>query len=203
MANLSESLEQLKDFNLSDVDWDKMGVWPPAAKIFLCVLLVIALAAGAYFLLIKDRNATLESAEREEQQLRKTFEQKAADAANLDKYREQMVKMQESFEALRKQLPRDTEVPGLIEDLDEKIVTSRLASGGILLQPERASEFYVELPLEIKVAGGYHEFGSFVSGVAGMPRIVTLHDFTINRQGKSGALDMTIQAKTYRYKEPE
>lgn len=202
MANLSESLEQLKEVNFSEIDWDKIGVWPAAAKILLCVIVVIALAIATYFFIVKDKNTQLEKVVREEQQLRKTFEGKAADAANLDKYRQQMVEMQESFEALKKQLPRDTEVPDLIEDLDEKVVSSRLASGLISLQPERPSEFYVEQPLEIKVSGGYHEFGSFVSGVAGMPRIVTLHDFSITK-GKAGGLDMTIQAKTYRYKEQE
>ena len=92
-------------------------------------------------------------------------------------------------------------MPGLLEDIDEKGVGSRLVIDSITLQPEKPAEFYVELPIDIKVTGGYHEFGSFVSGIAGMPRIVTLHNFSISRKkDSSSALVMEIQAKTYRYR---
>jgi type IV pilus assembly protein PilO len=111
--------------------------------------------------------------------------------------------MEVSFNALKQQLPKDTEVPGLLEDIDEKGVDSRLEIQSITLLPEVASEFYIELPIEIKVSGGFHEFGAFVSGVAGMPRIVTLHDFSIGKKDKGSNLSMTINAKTYRYKEQE
>lgn len=203
MAGMSEYADQLKNLNFSDLDWDRIGVWPVPARIFLCFLASAVIVAGAYFLIVKDKNMELAGAERKEVDLKATFEKKAYEAANLEKYRQQMVEMEESFEALKKQLPKDTEVPGLLEDIDEKGIDSRLAIESITLQPEIASEFYVELPIEIKVAGGYHEFGAFVSGVAGMPRIVTLHDFDIKRDEKAGNLLMTIQAKTYRYKEQE
>lgn len=204
MANMSELSENLKNFNLSDLDWDRVGVWPLAGRIFLFVLAAALIITAGYFLFVKDRNMQLASAERKELDLRSTFEKKAFEASNLDKYRTQMAEMEESFGALVKQLPSDTEVPGLLEDIDEKGIDSRLAIESITLQPEKASEFYVELPIEIKVAGGYHEFGAFVSGVAGMPRIVTLHDFAITKEGQSsGNLKMTIQAKTYRYNEQE
>jgi type IV pilus assembly protein PilO len=203
MASVSEFSEQLKNFNFSDLDWERIGVWPLPGRIFLCVLACIAIFAGTYFLSVKDKNMQLESAERKESDLKGIFEKKAFEAANLEKYRQQMKEMEESFDALKKQLPKDTEVPGLLEDIDEKGVDSRLAIESITLKPEISSEFYIELPIEIKVAGGYHEFGAFVSGVAGMPRIVTLHDFDIKRDDKAGNLFMTIQAKTYRYKEQE
>jgi type IV pilus assembly protein PilO len=203
MAEKVNIAEQLKNFNLSDLDWTRVGVWPFPARIALFVLAAVAILAGAYFLIVKDKNGQLEFAERKEVDLRTTFEKKAYEAANLEKYRQQMVEMQESFDALKKQLPKDTEVPGLLEDIDEKGIDSRLEIESITLKPEVASEFYVELPIEIKVAGGYHEFGAFVSGVAGMPRIVTLHDFDVKRNEKGGNLMMTIQAKTYRYKEQE
>lgn len=203
MANMSEYMEQLKNFNLSDLDWERVGVWPLPGRLFLFLLAAVVIIAGSYFLFVKDRNLQLAGEQRKEQDLRKTFEKRAFEASNLDKYREQMAEMQESFGALVKQLPSDTEVPGLLEDIDEKGIDSRLNIQSITLQPEKASEFYVELPIEIKVSGGYHEFGAFVSGVAGMPRIVTLHDFSITKDGKSGNLDMTIQAKTYRYKDQE
>lgn len=203
MAGMSDYAEQLKNFNFSDLDWERIGVWPVPARIFVCLLACAVIIAGAYFLVVKDKNMELASAERKEVDLKASFEKKAYEAANLDKYRQQMAEMEESFEALKKQLPKDTEVPGLLEDIDEKGIDSRLAIESITLKPEIASEFYVELPIEIKVAGGYHEFGAFVSGVAGMPRIVTLHDFDIKRDEKAGNLLMTIQAKTYRYKEQE
>lgn len=203
MADMSEYVEQLKNFNLSEVNWERVGVWPAPARVFLFVVAVAVIIAGTYFLVVKDKNMELAGAERKEVDLKSRFETKAYEAANLEKYRLQMVEMEESFEALKKQLPKDTEVPGLLEDIDEKGIDSRLAIESITLQPEIATEFYVELPIEIKVSGGYHEFGAFVSGVAGMPRIVTLHDYTIKNDGKSNNLNMTIQAKTYRYKEQE
>lgn len=203
MVNFSEQLEQLKNINFADMDWHRVGVWPLAGRIAIFVLAVLAIIIAAYFFIVKDKNLQLEGAERKEQALKTTFEKKAHEAANLDRYLQQMAEMEESFEALKKQLPKDTEVPGLLEDIDEKGVDSRLNIVSITLQPEKTSEFYVELPIEVKVSGGYHEFGAFVSGVAGMPRIVTLHDFSIVKDRRSGNLDMTIQAKTYRYIEQE
>lgn len=204
MADASEFMEQLKDFNLADVDWERVGVWPAPGRIFLCLLAVAAILTGTYFLAVKDRNIQLASVERKEVDLKKTFEKKAFEAANLEKYRIQMQEMEASFDALKKQLPKDTEVPGLLEDIDEKGVDSRLSIESITLKAEVKSEFYVELPIEIIVQGGYHEFGAFVSGVAGMPRIVTLHDYTISKgKSSSGSLRMTIRAKTYRYREQE
>ncbi len=99
------------------------------------------------------------------------------------------------------QLPSDTEVPGLLEDVTNKGVESGLEIKSIKLQPEQQKEFYVELPINIEVTGSYHDFGTFVSGIAGLPRIVTLHDFKIGSDPKTpGVLTMSISAKTYRYK---
>ncbi len=203
MADFATYVEQLKNLNMSDIEWDKVGVWPAPARVFLFVVAVAVIFAGAYFLVVKEKNQSLATAEHRERTLRTEFEKKAFEAANLERYRQQMDEMRESFGALVKQLPSDTEVPGLLEDIDEKGVSSRLIINSITLQPERPSEFYVELPIEVRVTGGYHEFGAFVSGVAGMPRIVTLHDFNIVKERGSNNLNMTIQAKTYRYKEQE
>ena len=133
-----------------------------------------------------------------EADLKRSFESKSFQAANLDAYREQMKEMEKSFGALVSQLPSDTEVPGLLEDIDEKGSDSGLMINRIELQNETVAEFYVELPINIEVQGGYHDLGSFVSGIAGMPRIVTLHDYEIT--DKDGQLLMTIADKTYRYK---
>jgi type IV pilus assembly protein PilO len=116
----------------------------------------------------------------------------------------QMVEMEESFGALISQLPSDTEVPGLLEDITNKGLLNGLSISSIDLQPEISREFYVELPIAIVATGSYHDLGAFVSGMAGLPRIVTLHDFTIRANGdNSAALSMNITAKTYRYKDGE
>lgn len=195
---MQDVIDQINSFDINDIDWTRMGVWPVIGKVFFCLLIVIAILAGCYFLFVKELNLQLDSVVRQEQELKNNFSAKAAQAANLDAYREQMKEMEKSFGALIAQLPSDTEVPGLLEDIDEKGSESGLAIGSISLQPESKQEFYVELPISVKVAGSYHDLGNFVSGIAGMPRIVTLHDYEIKGANK-GLLDMVITAKTYRY----
>lgn len=200
MADFREYLEQLKSLEPSEINWERVGVWPLPARVFLAVVAAGAIVAGSYFGVVKDKYLQLDDEVRKEVSLKETFQKKAFEASNLEKYRQQIAEMEESFEALKKQLPNDTEVPGLLEDIDEKGVGSRLVIDSITLQAEKPAEFYVELPIDIKVTGGYHEFGSFVSGIAGMPRIVTLHNFTIKKKDNVSALTMEIQAKTYRYR---
>ena len=205
MANLNELVEQLQGFDVSSLDWDRVGVWPFAGRVFIWIAAIVLIIVGVFFLVVKDKNTQLEVAARSEVTLKKDFEAKAFEAANLDRYRKQIAEMEESFEALKKQLPDDTEVPDLVDDIDEKGTQSRLVIESVKLQPEKPAEFYIELPINIKVSGGYHEFGAFVSGIAGMPRIVTLHDFSIKRsEGANGSnLSMDVVAKTYRYKDQE
>src|SRR5690606_36961694 len=133
---------------------------------------------------IADLRNELATTEMKEATLKKEFEDKAFKAANLEALRKQMEEMQISFGALVKQLPTDTEVPGLIEDITNKGVESGLEIRKIELQPEQTKEFYVELPIKIEVSGSYHDFGTFVSGIAGLPRIVTLHNFKIEPPAK-------------------
>ncbi|WP_024461349.1 type 4a pilus biogenesis protein PilO [Marinimicrobium sp. LS-A18] len=196
----SDTLEQLKNFDVNDIDFERIGVWPLPGKIFVCVLLVVVVFALTYYLKVKDLNTQLDRVVAEETNLRQTFETKSFQAANLEEYRAQMVEMEKSFGALLSRLPSDTEVPGLLEDIDARGSESGLEINSIRLESEQQSEYYVELPISIDVEGGYHDLGTFVSGVAGMPRIVTLHNFTIARQQDSGTLTMQIGAKTYRYK---
>jgi len=198
---LADTLEQLQNFDINDIDWDRIGVWPLPARIAVCAVLVIAILCGVYFMVIEDLNLQKDRVVAEEGDLRKAFETKSFQAANLEAYRQQMAEMEESFGALVKQLPSDTEVPGLLEDIDEKGTESNLVIDSIDLRPEKVGEFYVELPIDIKVNGSYHDLGAFVSGVAGMPRIVTLHNYSITE--KDGRLAMSIGAKTYRYKSQE
>lgn len=202
---MEKFLEDLRNFDVNDIDFNRVGVWPLPGRIFLALLLVIAIAAACYFFMVKDRTLRLQAEESKESALRKDFEGKAFEAANLSAYSEQMRLMQETFDALKSRLPQDTEVPGLLEDIDDKGLDSRLVIEEIELQPEVTSDIHVELPISISVTGGYHEFGAFASGIAGMPRIVTLHDFSIapSNDASSGLLSMDLQAKTYRYKPEE
>ncbi|SMF51523.1 type IV pilus assembly protein PilO [Alteromonadaceae bacterium Bs31] len=205
MADLNKYLEDLQNIDFNDIDWDRVGVWPIPARVFLCILAAGLIVFLGYYFIVKDKNAELEMVRNKEVQLRKSFESKAFEAANLDRYREQMLEMEETFGALVSRLPTDTEVPGLLEDIDDKGVESRLNIKSIALQNEVSTEFHIELPIKIVVEGGYHEFGAFVSGIAGMPRIVTLHNFSIEKPGKKNSgqnstLRMEIMAKTYRYK---
>ena len=134
----------------------------------------------------------------------KSYEQKAFKAHNLEQFRSQLAEMEQTFGALLKQLPKDTEVPGLLEDITHTGLGSGLEFESIELKDEAKKEFYVELPIDIKVIGDYHAFGAFVSGVAALPRIVTLHDFHIvppkdKALAGLGLLAMDVTAKTYRY----
>ncbi|MGL6161013.1 type 4a pilus biogenesis protein PilO [Microbulbifer sp.] len=199
---LEDTLKQLNQLDINDIDFSRVGVWPLAGRVVLLLLIAAALVGGGYWFMIKDRYQQLEFAVNKEQELFTQFEKKSFEAANLDAYREQLAEMEETFGALLNQLPKDTEVPGLLEDIDEYGRGSGLTIQKVALEDEQVGEFYVELPIRIEVQGGYHEFGAFVSGIAGMPRIVTLHDFEIRTGRESaGLLSMTINAKTYRYKE--
>ena len=200
---VADIIEQLQDFDVSEIDWDRIGIWPTPVKVVVCLVVAVAIVLAGYFLIVKDLNKTLEAATNKEQTLRSSFERKAFEASNLDAYRVQMEEMEESFGALVAQLPSDTEVPGLLEDIDEKGSDSGLNILSIDLQPENVREFYVELPINIEVQGGYHDLGGFVSGIAGMPRIVTLHDYDISQAATGNILSMQILAKTYRYKTQE
>ena len=201
--SLQDSLEQLKDFDLNNIDVDKIGVWPLPAKLFVCSLLVALIFIATYYIKISDLNLELESVATQEQTLRTTFEKRSFEAANLDAYKAQMEEMKVTFESLLSRLPAKTEVPGLLEDIGTRGTESGLTNANINFQPDVVAEYYIEVPISISVNGGYHDMGGFVSGVAGMPRIVTLHDFTIKTSKESRALNLQISAKTYRYKSQE
>jgi type IV pilus assembly protein PilO len=199
--SLNDSLESLRQIDLSDLDFNNVGSWPAAVKFISGILLLVAVLALGYNFHLKDLQTQLEGKRAEEVSLKDQFSSKAFQAANLDAYKEQMQEMEVSFGALLKQLPSDTEVPGLLEDITRTGLGSGLEFEEIKLLPEVAQQFYIELPIQIKVVGGYHDLSTFVSGVASLPRIVTLHDFDLvpAAAGSSSKLRMGILAKTYRY----
>lgn len=200
---LNDSLQQLKNLDLAELDIESIGVWPLPVRAFLFVIAFCLVLAGAYYFYIKDLGVELSAVQTKETQLKATFEKKAFQAANLDIYRQQMADVEKLFGALLAQLPSDTEVPGLLEDITDLGNGASLNIVSITLQPERATEFYVELPIKIVAEGAYHDVGAFVSGVAGLPRIVTLHDYSLTSNEKSSMQELEIEARTYRYKAQE
>ena len=150
---------------------------------------------------LKDRQADLERRSSEEITLKEQFASKAFQAANLDAYKAQMVEMEASFAGLLRQLPSDTEVPGLLEDITRTGLNSGLEFEGIKLLPEVTQQFYIELPIQMSVLGRYEDLATFASAVSSLPRIVTLHDFELKPDGADGSsrLRLNILAKTYRY----
>lgn len=201
---LQDTLDQLNNLDISDIDWSRIGVWPLAGRIFVWLLAVSAVLIAAYFFIVKDLYQDLDRAVATEATLKQDFQTKAFQAATLEQYKELMAKMEKDFEFLVSQLPEKTQVPGLLDDIDEKGRDSGLTIVSIKLQPESVGDVYVELPIEIIVKGSYHDFGTFISSIAGMPRIVTLHDFTVGQdKDQPSLLQMKVQAKTYRYRSPE
>ncbi|WP_339080304.1 type 4a pilus biogenesis protein PilO [Pseudomonas sp. TMP9] len=199
--SLNDSLESLRKIDLSDLDFNNVGSWPAAVKFIAGALLLVIVVALGYNFHLKDLQANLEGKQAEEITLKEQFSSKAFQAANLAAYKEQMQEMEVSFGALLKQLPSDTEVPGLLEDITRTGLGSGLEFEEIKLLPEAAQQFYIELPIQITVVGAYHDLATFVSGVASLPRIVTLHDFDLvpASNDSSSKLRMSILAKTYRY----
>ncbi|MDH4563255.1 type 4a pilus biogenesis protein PilO [Pseudomonas sp. BN411] len=199
--SFSDSLESLRKIDLADLDVNNLGSWPIAVKVIACILLLILVLVLGYNFHLKDLELQWDSKRAEEVTLKEQFAAKAFQAANLEAYKEQMKEMETSFGALLRQLPSDTEVPGLLEDITRTGLGSGLEFEEIKLLPEVVQQFYIELPIQISVVGGYHDLATFVSGVASLPRIVTLHDFEIKPlSSESGSkLRMSILAKTYRY----
>jgi type IV pilus assembly protein PilO len=197
-----DTMRSLREFDINSLDFDNVGSWPLPIKLLIWVVLLVIVLAAGYYYHIEALQIELAKVEAQEVELKKDFEKKAFQAANLDAYRQQMVEMEESFGALVSQLPSDTEVPGLLEDITNKGLLNGLEIASIDLQKETAKEFYVELPISISASGSYHDLGAFISGMAGLPRIVTLHDFRITLTGDdANHLQMNIIAKTYRYKD--
>jgi type IV pilus assembly protein PilO len=197
---------------LRDLDPRDPGRWP---------LPVLAGAVGATFLVLtlvlvylfvwQEVRPELQQKESQEQALRQEFQQKHAKAVNLSVYKQQLKDLQRSFGALLRQLPGKTEVPNLLVDISQTALAAGLQQKLFQPEPEQAKDFYAELPIKMELTGSYHQFGQFVSGIAALPRIVTLHDIEIKPTqttgGKSGGgyddLTLTLTAKTYRYLDPD
>ena len=195
--DLSEFMEQFDGLEL-----DNIGQWPKAAKIVLSIFLVILVLGLGYVLMISDQIEQLKRVTVEETTLKQQYQAKYHIAANLELFEQQMIEAEAMFANQLKSLPESHETPGLLDDITFVGTTTGLNFVKLNWQPEIEQEIYIELPIDIEVIGSYHEFGQFVSRIAGLPRIVTLHDFDINLQKQaSGDLKLKLQAKTYRYRE--
>lgn len=190
----------LSEIDINDLDIENMGSWPVAAKVIFAIILAALVATLSYFMLIDSKIDELNSAQQKETELRQLYRTRYASAVNLDLYKQQMVEMENTFSFLLKQLSTTHETPGLLDDITYVGTTSGLTFLRINWEPEIEKEFYTELPIKIDVVGDYHQFGNFVSEVAKLPRIVSLHDFSIQTE-QNERLRFNVTAKTYRYKE--
>ncbi|MGB2739783.1 MAG: type 4a pilus biogenesis protein PilO [Cognaticolwellia sp.] len=197
--DLSEFMDQFNGLEL-----DNIAQWPKAAKIVLSIFLVVLVLGLGYALMISDQIKQLERVTAEEITLKQQYEAKYHVAANLELFEQQMIEAELMFANQLKSLPESHETPGLLDDITFVGTTTGLDFVKLNWQPEIEQEIYIELPIDIEVLGSYHEFGQFVSQIAGLPRIVTLHNFVIDLQMQmSGDLKLKLQAKTYRYREAE
>jgi type IV pilus assembly protein PilO len=192
---------------LRSLDPRDVGRWPFGVRAFFVALAFVAVTGvGWYMFVWDDDRPILQKAEADELDLRAQFETKQQRAANLEAYKGQLGEMERSFGAMLRQLPGKTEVPNLLVDISQTGLAAGLSEK--LFQPgaEKSNGFYAELPIHIRLVGSYHEFGNFVSGIAALPRIVTLHDISISPADNKGGYDnlvMDVTAKTYRYIEDE
>ena len=194
------------NLDLNELDLANIARWPVAARAVVIIFIMGGVIFLGYWFHVKDQLVDLQTAEQHESDLKVIFEKKAQQAANLEAYEQQLEEMTESFGAMLRQLPNKTEVADLLVDVSQTGLASGLEFELFKPLGESPQEFYAELPISIRVVGGYHEFGDFVSGVAALPRIVTLHNLSIKNKGKAsdnGLLVMDLTAKTYRYLEED
>lgn len=187
--------------SLRELDPENIGSWPVAVKFLVAAVVFVAVILLGYILEVTPKYDQMDRLAKEESSLMEQYEAKAFKAQNLHEYRKQLDDMEEMFGSLLAQLPKETEVPGLLEDITHTGLGSGLDLREIDLGNESVKEFYAELPINISVTGDYHGFGAFVSGVAALPRIVTLGDFNIKSADRNagGLLSLDVTAKTYRY----
>ncbi|MCG8485905.1 MAG: type 4a pilus biogenesis protein PilO [Chromatiales bacterium] len=192
--------------DLNELDFSNVGIWPTPVKMVAVVLVAIAVMVAGYYLVIEAQLTQLDTVERKELDLRKEFETKQAKASNLDAYRQQLEEMKQSFGTMLRQLPDKTEVAELLVDVSQTGLASGLEFELFKPQEELPKDFYAELPIQVIVKGEYHEFGNFISGLAALPRIVTIHDIKIKRgdpKSSDTKLRLEATAKTYRYLDEE
>lgn len=187
------------------LDMNNYGSWPWSVKVTCWIFILLAVAALGYFVVIQKQLQTIANAEAREQSLLNEFREKESKLRNLQQYQTQLQEMEANFNQQLEQLPKETEIPSLVEDINLTGVNSGLKFKNIRLEKEVRQEFFIEQPISLEATGDYHAFGAFATGIAALPRIVTLHDFIVeakeDTQKKSDipVVHYTVKAKTYRY----
>ncbi|MFP8968119.1 type 4a pilus biogenesis protein PilO [Pokkaliibacter sp. CJK22405] len=185
-------------FDVNNVNLSEAGTWPIGIKVIFIVILFVAVTVAGNFLLLTDQQTQLESLKRDEPQLKAQITKKSEVVSGLPMYQTRLKELENRFKELLTQLPQKQEVPGLLDQMTNLGKNSGLTFRQIALQPEQKATFYQILPIDISVYGSYHAMGEFAYGLAALPRIVTLHDFTLTPQD-DGSLQMVLRASTYRY----
>jgi len=194
-------VDELKNLDANDV-----GRWPFVFRAgVIGIVFAVVVGLGVYWIIIEDKAPALQRVKTEEVTLRDVFENKQTKAANYDAYKAQLAQMEQSFGTMLRQLPGETEIPSLIVDISQTGLAAGLQEKLFVPQSEIPRDFYAEKPITISLSGGYHEIANFVSGIASLPRIVTLHDINITPDDPDNFDSLTLQvtAKTYRYLEEE
>lgn len=187
------------------LDMNNYGSWPASVKITCWIFIFLAVLALGYFVVIKSQLEEIANAQAKEQSLLNEFKEKDSKLRNLQQYQTQLQEMEANFNQQLEQLPKETEIPSLVEDINLTGVNSGLKFKNIRLENEVKQEFFIEQPISIEATGDYHAFGAFTTGIVALPRIVTLHDFTVEakqdteKKSDIPVINYTVKAKTYRY----
>ncbi len=194
-------LSEIKLDDLDINDLKRIGSAPLAVKIGIIIVLCAGLATAGYFLDTTKQQIELEKVTAKEHELRQVFTEKQAKAANLEAYKQQLDEMRISFGTLLRQLPNETEIETLLTDISQTGISAGLDIDYFKPEGLRPKEFYSEYPIKLKVTGHYHEFAEFISGVAALPRIVTVQDITVKPSGSNSGVKLTMEltAITYQY----
>lgn len=202
--DIGQAISDLNGLDASDLK--RVGTAPLAVRGLILALGLAAIVGAGIWFLIKPKFLELDKVAAKEAVLKQTFDDTQAKAANRDAYIEQLSEMKRTFNVMLRQLPNKTDIESLLIDLSQTSVAAGLEVEYFKPENEIAREFYVEYPIRIKVTGNYHQFGNFVSGLAALPRIVTLHNINItplrgtsNKSQPAQKLEMDLTATTYRY----
>lgn len=191
--------------SLNSLNKDNYGSAPLPVKVFMIVMMLAVIGALAYFLAIKPKREEIASAEVQQQALLDAYKEKELKARYLQEYKEQVAQMELDFAELLSQLPKDKQVSALVEGINMVGSGSGIRFKGITVPDEVEQEFFIEQPINITAVGEYHQFGSFATGIAALPRIITMHDFEVRNTNptldKKPELELTLTTKTYRSKE--
>ncbi|PAU75985.1 type IV pilus inner membrane component PilO [Halomonas salipaludis] len=198
--SLAGEWRRLRELEWRELDIKESGSWPWSLQLVCCLLTLGLTFAGMHWYLAAPKAEELAAAQRQEQSLLRDYQSKAMQAANLPAMRAQSDELEERLDALLGMLPSDAEIPSLIDNISETAIDNQLSIDFIRLRTPEQREFYVEQPFDIQVQGDYHRIAAFLAGVAGLPRIVTQHDFSLEPVEGDGQLRLSMLARTYSYR---